>query len=129
MEVSRLPGSLGNTESAGLTLPTVSHWGTCLTCSCLPGLSCPIVNPEIDFLLGSLVRFIYKIVPQAWSSSELFSWQNCCLAPSSPLADPCAQERPRGVKRLIRFNVSPTPWGFSSLIILFLVPPNSISNM
>lgn len=98
MEVTGLEGSLGNAESKWLTLLSVSHWGTCHTCSCLHGLSCPIVNPEIDFLLGSLVRFIYKIVPQAWSSSELFSWQNCCLAPSSPLADPCAQERPRSVE-------------------------------
>ena len=63
MEVTELAESLGNTESKWLILPAVSHWGTCLTCPCLHGLSCPIVNPEIDFLLGSLVRFIYKIVP------------------------------------------------------------------
>lgn len=93
MEATGLAGSLG-----WLALLVASHWITCLTCSCLQGLSCLIVNPEIDFLPGSLVRFIYKVVPQAWSSSELFSSQNGCLASFTPLTDLCVQERPRGVK-------------------------------
>lgn len=60
------------------------------------GLSCPIVNPEIDFLPGSLVRFIYKVAPApcAWSSSELFGWQNGPLASLPCLLAPVLRKGP-----------------------------------
>lgn len=56
---------------ANLALPSQ---GTCFTCTCLWELSCLIVRPEIDFLPKSLVRFIYKVIPLVWYSSEVFSW-------------------------------------------------------
>lgn len=77
-----------------------------LTCSCLQGLSCPIVNPEIDFLSGSLVRFIYKVVPPAGPDLH----QNCLTSkmvcwPPLPCYLTLVLRKVSEVERLLRLYV------------------------
>lgn len=99
--------------------------GTCFTCSCLKGLSCLIVSPEIDFLPESLVRFIYKVIPRVWYLSELFSWQNgVCLHVGATW--PLCLGKAQRYKDLIRFNIIPVPWGFTSLAIPYLGFPSTV---